>query len=295
MNPNFLKFTAFLLLLTGIASSCNPECPPDCPDEYPQNISFTEYSLNETTCQWQNLPYDEKVIIINSSEELEKYITCTEGDYPVIDFSKHSLLLASGYVNNSISEIIVKSLKQVSSHKFILNIELDLKYKDHTEPWCIALMVENLNDESSIKLNVVFKTPKIIQPVTIIDRDIIVFFNMALYGYSPSQCFFTDIEKYKDTCIIINNVSEFQQSYMCDESLPEIDFEKITLVIGKNRVFYSCVDFVEQKIIEDSTLTLLVYKYDFGSGAAVIQDKYHWGIYPKLPNKPFSVKYIEIN
>jgi len=29
----------------------------------------------------------------NEIEELEKYISCTEGSYPVIDFQKHSLLL----------------------------------------------------------------------------------------------------------------------------------------------------------------------------------------------------------
>ncbi|MCL2435070.1 MAG: hypothetical protein FWD09_02880 [Lentimicrobiaceae bacterium] len=295
MNQKLLKLTTILLLLVGIASSCNPDCPPDCPDEYPKNISFTEYSLLETSCQWQNLPYDEKVIIINSSEELEKYISCTEGDYPAIDFSKHSLLLTSGSVNNSVAEIIVKSLKQVSFQKCILNIELDLKYKDDTESWCMALMVEKLNDESSIKLNVVLKTPEIIRPVTITDGDIIDFFNMALPQWGHSNCFFTLFERLKDTCIIINNMDEFRYACECTDTVPEIDFRVYTLIIAKKMVFHSDVYLIDQWIINDDSLTLYITMYDGGNGALAYSPKHRWGIYPKLPNKPFSVKYIELN
>jgi len=94
MKHQLLKLAALLLIIAELASSCNP--PPPEPDSYPIDISFTEYSLLDTHCQWQNLPYDEKVIIINSNEELEKYISCTEDSYPAIDFSKHTLLLISG-------------------------------------------------------------------------------------------------------------------------------------------------------------------------------------------------------
>ena len=52
----FLKLTAFLLVFAGVASSCNPECPPDCPDEYPQNISFTEYSLMKPPANGKTCP-----------------------------------------------------------------------------------------------------------------------------------------------------------------------------------------------------------------------------------------------
>jgi len=157
MNKKILKLTAFLLLLTGLASSCNPECPPDCPDEYPQNISFTEYSLNETSCQWQNLPYDEKVIIINSSEELEKYISCTEGAYPAVGFSKHTLLLASGKTNGHISEVTAKNLKQLASNKYKLDVEVISCNLTHIESWSIAIVVEKPNNKSHVELDVARK------------------------------------------------------------------------------------------------------------------------------------------
>ncbi|MCL2435784.1 MAG: hypothetical protein FWD09_06575, partial [Lentimicrobiaceae bacterium] len=159
-----LKLTAFLLVLTGIASSCNPECPPDCPDEYPKNISFTEYSLLETSCQWQNLPYDEKVMIINSSEELEKYISCTEGDYPAIDFLKHSLLLVSGKLINGITSITVKNLQQLSSNKYELNIEVEV-YSSNLHKWNAAILIDKLSEESYVGLKVSCKEIEIDYPI----------------------------------------------------------------------------------------------------------------------------------
>ena len=150
MTQKLLKLTAFLLVLTGIAASCNPECPPDCPDEYPKNISFTEYSLLETSCQWQNLPYDEKVIIINSSEELEKYISCAGGDYPAIDFSKHSLLLASGKTDYGICEIAAKSLQQLSPDRYELPIDITLNDAADIKEWATALIVKKLKGENNV-------------------------------------------------------------------------------------------------------------------------------------------------
>jgi len=149
----FLKLTAFLLVFAGVASSCNPECPPDCPDEYPQNISFTEYSLQGTSCQWQNLPYDEKVIIINSNEELEKYISCTEGGYSIIDFSKHSLLLVSGKTNKEIIKMLATDLRQLSSNKYELRIEITIKNVSVIEPWNMALVIEKVSEDKYIRLN----------------------------------------------------------------------------------------------------------------------------------------------
>ena len=119
----------------------------------PLEINFTEYSLDGTSCQWINLNYDESLIIINSNEELENYIHCTEGTYPEIDFSKHILLLASGKTNFKIAEIIIKNLLQFSINKYKLN--LDIFLKDTTtidETWMVALIVEKLNEESMVEL-----------------------------------------------------------------------------------------------------------------------------------------------
>jgi len=152
MKPPLLKLAALFLILAGISSSCNPE-----ESDYPIDISFTEYSLEGASCQWNNLNYDEKVIIINSNEELAKYITCTEGDYPAIDFTKHTLLLASGKTTGHIAEITANDLKQLSSNKYKLNVEATSCNLTHIEPWSMALVVEKLNKKGYVEINVTRK------------------------------------------------------------------------------------------------------------------------------------------
>ena len=85
MNPKFLKIAALLIILSCIAASCKPD--DALKNDYPKEISYMEYSLTETLCQWENLPYNDKVMVINSKEDLEKYISCADSCYPEIDFS----------------------------------------------------------------------------------------------------------------------------------------------------------------------------------------------------------------
>ncbi|MDR1739776.1 MAG: hypothetical protein LBR45_03375, partial [Bacteroidales bacterium] len=65
--------------------------------KYPKEIPFIEYSLESTSCEWIDLRhYKDTVIVINSDEELENYLVCTDGSYQEIDFSKYTLLLTNG-------------------------------------------------------------------------------------------------------------------------------------------------------------------------------------------------------
>ncbi|MDR2774351.1 MAG: hypothetical protein LBC19_06350, partial [Tannerella sp.] len=75
-----LKLAAVLLILAGNLISCEDK-------EIPVEIPFTEYSLSGTHCRWTY--YGDNVLIVNSVEELEKYITIyiEDGYYPEIDFS----------------------------------------------------------------------------------------------------------------------------------------------------------------------------------------------------------------
>jgi hypothetical protein len=146
-----------------LATSCvepeepiKPKPPIDNPTNYPIDIPFTEYSLEETQCQWTNLSYNDKVIIINSKEELEKYIECVSGSYPAIDFSKNSLLLVSSKTYCGTSIIAVKKLQQLSSNEYKLDIEITLNDDIAVESWNKALIIEKLSKESDVELNVMF-------------------------------------------------------------------------------------------------------------------------------------------
>jgi len=169
MNKFLLKLTALMLVFVGVASTCSRECPPDCPPppppeiEYPINIPFTEYSLLDTDCQWVNLPNDETVMIINSKEELENYISCTEGSYPAIDFRKYSILLLSGETNHAFSDVIVKELKQLSPNKINMDIEIGFYENTIMGTWSNALVVKKIGSEINFDLNVAF-SPVLYKP-----------------------------------------------------------------------------------------------------------------------------------
>jgi hypothetical protein len=149
---NLLKLAVFLLIFSGVASSCNPE--PD--KEYPQNISFTEYSLPETSCHWVNLLYDDKVLMINSNEELEKYISCAKGSYPAIDFSKHTLLLASGKTTSGISKVNAKKIQQILPDKYVLNMEILINKLLVDETWYMSSIAEKMNKENTLDLAITY-------------------------------------------------------------------------------------------------------------------------------------------
>ena len=286
-----LNLTAFLLILACVLSACKK--PDDTKIDYPINVPFTEYALDETSCQWQNLPYDEKVILINSNAALEKYISCAKSSYPVIDFSKNSLLLVSGKTTAGVDNIS-KTITQLSADLFKIDIEIALAATPEEE-WCVALIVAQLlNEDTEIQLHLSTKDPKVIFPIAVDDDNINTFFKNALVD-GHSSCLFPNISEEKDTCILIQNFREFQQLSECEWELPEIDFDKYTLIIGKVQVPLLSSYIAEQKIIENSALTLFVRIHVPSEGMCEAPVRYHWGIYPKLPDKPFSFEYIFVH
>ena len=216
-----LNLTAFLLILAGVLSACKK--PDDSKIDYPINISFTEYSLDETSCQWQNLPYDEKVILINSNAALEKYISCAKSSYPAIDFSKNSLLLVSGKTTTGVTEIFAKDLKQLSSQKYELNLTITLSDTSSIEQWCMALIVEKIGNESDVKLSINFDEEEIDYPINI---------SFTEYLLDETSCQWKNLP-YDKKVIIINSNEKLESYINCsDGHYPEIDFSEYTLLIA---------------------------------------------------------------
>jgi len=222
MNKPLLKFTALLLILAGIASSCNPEI------EYPIDVSFTEYSLLDTDCQWTNLSYNDKVLIISSTEELKKYISCTEGSFPAIDFSKHTLLLASGKTANSIYETTAKKLQQLAENNYQLEIETVLNSTTIPEEWCITLVVSKISENSSVGLNVTCKDSgyPIDIPFEVIPTSTIFWQPYPGVFSLEDDCFGHDL-------IMINSFEEMEAYFFKNNFIPDIDFSKYTLLLAR--------------------------------------------------------------
>jgi len=120
------------------------------------DIPMMDYSLESagTACQWKNIDYDNKVIVINNSnEELGNYISCTNGGPHTVG---PPMLLASGRTNYGISQISPK-LQQLYPGKYTLNVEITLNNTPVTQEWCIALMVQRTLSEENIELIVTTK------------------------------------------------------------------------------------------------------------------------------------------
>ena len=118
-DMNAKSVITFLLAVTII--SCQKSeitDPASGKGEFPIETTFTNYTLEGTTCQWTNLNYDGTVIIIRTKNEMENHINCTAGTYPEIDFAKKTLLLANGKTCSSITDITAKKLLQLLQKQY---------------------------------------------------------------------------------------------------------------------------------------------------------------------------------
>jgi hypothetical protein len=113
-------------------------------------VEFTEYSLEGTECQWKNLGYDGKVIIINNSDELEKYITSKDGNIPYVDFSKQTLLLASDS-DKDVKNIDAAFFKSAANQ---YTVKVSIRYGDAAvmTNWTLAILTSKIPDASILAL-----------------------------------------------------------------------------------------------------------------------------------------------
>jgi len=115
-------------------------------------VPTSEYSLKESACQWIRPSQSEwrKPILINSNEELEKFISCTEGSsLPVIDFTKHTLLLAFGEESGN---VFVDSYLHRSSTGYVLNVDFRATIAAVIIPWQVAIVTDRIDKESNIEI-----------------------------------------------------------------------------------------------------------------------------------------------
>jgi hypothetical protein len=123
-----------------------------------KEVSFTEYSLTGTSCQWTTFNNDnDEVVVINSNEELNQYVTCTDNGYPEIDFSKSTLLLARGTGTSSVVSVGCSRLQQISEQGYTMNIDLVLGNATVMSPWQVPILVDKWREGSTVELTVTIK------------------------------------------------------------------------------------------------------------------------------------------
>ena len=128
---------------------------PDNTTEEPTDVPYMEYSLWGTECNWQLPDGNNSVIIVNSDEELKRYIASESGEgYPTVDFTKYTMIIAYGYTARGIYDTYVESLQQTSETEYTLNINVVTTDAETTEKWTKALLVDKFNRVYNINLNV---------------------------------------------------------------------------------------------------------------------------------------------
>jgi len=178
---SIFKISAILLISAIFAIGCN-ETGKVNDDGRPIELSIKEYSLcvieyllcddyGIGECFWTDINEQEKakINIINSTTEMEQYIThckyCLPCTTPTIDFSKYTLLLVQGWAPSyrfyttleDFPKLSLPQLQSFSSNKYVLNIEMITSNDNADRQWNRAFIVNKLCDKSIVELVVNIK------------------------------------------------------------------------------------------------------------------------------------------
>jgi hypothetical protein len=91
-----------------------------------------------------------EVIVIDSDEELQKYV---EGDYPTVDFSRKTLLLAYG-LERSLMRPDGQKFQKLSEQDYVMTVNLTGGMLTSMSRWVVAVVVDKLPSGSEIELNI---------------------------------------------------------------------------------------------------------------------------------------------
>ncbi len=141
----------------------------------------------------------------------------------------------------------------------------------------------------------------VIQPIDVTDSPVAAFFNAELresrgaFFVDSIDSFGTAILKKESISCVVNSREELADLYMGNKELPEIDFDKYTLIIGQQIMPGLGYYIRKRKLVmeEDGLVLTLNARNDGEAIALALQHLYFWGLYPKLPQDRITVNVIE--
>lgn len=149
------KVIPFLFVFAGLISCEKKNILEELKDSsmYPTEVPFTEYAFTDNSCHWTAFKPNE-VFIINSTEELLNYTTCTDSVHPQIDFYKYSLLLVRGVTTSAPVEMTEARLVQDSENKYVLYVKVQSGMSLTPSSWRKAIITQKLLKNTVISLDV---------------------------------------------------------------------------------------------------------------------------------------------
>ena len=112
---------------------------------------------------------------------------------------------------------------------------------------------------------------------------------------TASSSFFGELSPKDLPCYLINSMEEFRAAYQGNEQLPEVDFDRYSVLVGRT-IRMGGAESLRSFSLEDEgdhyRLAIvilcnvnpdLIYTCDIG-------DLFYWNIYPKLETKPITIE-----
>ena len=153
---------------------------------------------------------------------------------------------------------------------------------------------EAANSSDSVSVNP-GEVGELIQPINMTGSPIEDFFNSE-FTYSAKAFFFNGDYPICDNFVyVINSRQEFADVYLGKKELPEVDFDKYTLIIGKEMMPYLGFYITKKELLakEDGLELTICAKNDNEILPCMLQALYYWGLYPKQAQKKISVIAIQ--
>ena len=148
------------LLEINVRNDARPDNLAEWRTVFPIKIPFTEYSGSSSVsstfrCVYpNNLDFNPNgsLTIINSYEEMEHYVSCTDSSFFDIDFSKQTLLLACGRAMQIINRMNTTLLKN-GTNEYTLNVIIRLTPLTMVERWYTFVLTSKIDENAIITLN----------------------------------------------------------------------------------------------------------------------------------------------
>ncbi len=127
------------------------------------------------------------------------------------------------------------------------------------------------------------------------NKEIVAFFDENVGRITQAIFHEDDITPFTDTCVMINSTDEFMAMVSPSVVLPEIDFDKYTLLVGRYVVGHGGFELVSQYIIagqEKVTMNLILeLRGDIYSLA--VERHFIWGLYPKVTSRAIDMNVVK--
>jgi hypothetical protein len=279
------------LLMLGASFCTTTCCNDDDAQEIITDIAGTTWKLQghlkaDRVFQW--------VIPLNEVE-----------DYYTISFNPNGTITGKTYTHS------FQGIYKVSGDKIQIQLE-GIRYGNLYNGTTLESLLETCSqfkrDDNSLELIVNRGEEKMLfiksnggcpieddnmHPIFDVDENTASFFVNALQQIHgiPSENFFTNIGELEEVCYVVNNEEQLKALYNGKEKLPDIDFTKYTLVIGKTILSDTGETIARHYISNRNNPTKLTLRiYDSMEGLAVVSATGYWGLYPKFESNTLEIK-----